>query len=652
MFPLYIDLYLLMLFVPAFFGAVFGVIPVRGMKHVSMILCGISCIAGMFSYVMFFYYGTITYTLPLPSAWGDYSIFIDRLSALIMSASSIVYLMTVVHIAKSRAAPKYPMYNALLSLLFIACILAMCADGLLLLLIAWETITLTTFLMAYSGNDDTPRWKFFIITHLGGLMVVAAFILMYAFAGSTTLSSWHNLNALMGNGMASASILLLFMGFGSKLGLVPLHAWMPDLYADTPTHTDSLMATVCSSVAVLILFKGVFTYIGVTPDMYILAILLIAIASITVLWGALESLIQKEPKRILAYSSMENMGLVVLCFSLAMLFMTAGANALVTFAIVAGIFHTINHAGFKSLMLLIVATIEDSTGEKAIEKMGGLAKAMPFFSVLALIAVMSMAAIPPFSGFASEWLMIQSVMGGEFLGVQEIMFVLPLGVAVLGVGGMMAAVSYARMYGFIFSGRPRSESVANPEKPARITYVPMIILAAFCFVLGIMSYYIIGGIATGIFEVTGLPASDAVTDHMLSTLDIPLLAGLLVLTVVITYFLLRTSEKNTETSTTWDCGTPLESNMQYSSIGFTQPLVRVFHPLYGDSVEIAEGEHHEKKFTVKFREPFVKHLYDPVGKGVMKISRLVGKMQNGNVQTYLGYILVTLLALLFIGGVV
>ena len=649
---MYIDLYLLMLIIPAFFGALVGLIPYPKMKNISMFLCSVSCVAGIFSYVIFYAEGTITYTLPLPSAWGDYSIFIDRISALIMSASSIVFLMTIIHMSKSRTAPKHRTYYSLVNLLFMACILAMCADGLLLILIAWETITLTTFLMAYSGNDDTSRWKFFIVTHLGGLMVVAAFILIYAFAGSTTLSTWHDLNVVMGNGMASAAILLLFMGFGSKLGLIPLHAWMPDLYADAPAHTDSLMATVCSSVAVLILFKGVFVYIGVTPDMYLLAILLIIIASITVLWGALESLIQKEPKRILAYSSMENMGLVVLCFSLAMLFMSAGANALVTFAIVAGIFHTINHAGFKSLMLLIVATIEDSTGETAIEKMGGLAKVMPFFSVLALIAVMSMAAIPPFSGFASEWLMIQSVMGAEFLGVQEIMFVLPLGVAVLGVGCMMAAVSYARMYGFIFSGRPRSENVANPEKPSKITYAPMLILAIFCFILGILSYYIIGGVAAGIFEVTGLPASDAVTDHMLNTLDIPLLAGLLVLAVVVTYFLLRTSEKNTEKSTTWDCGTPLESNMQYSSIGFTQPLVRVFHPLYGDSVEIAEGEHHEKKFTVRFREPFVKHLYEPVGRGVMRISRFAGRMQNGNVQTYLGYILVTLLALLFIGGVV
>ena len=650
MFPLYIDIFLLMLVLPAFAGILAGLVPRRGARYVSMILCAVSCVAGIFSYVIFYFYGTITYTLPFPSAWGDYSIFIDRVSALIMSASSIVFLMTLTHMTRSHTAPKYPMYCSLVNLLFVSCMLAMCADSLLLILIAWESITLTTFMMSYSGNDDAPRWKFFVVTHLGGLMVMAAFILIYSFAGSTTLSTWHDLSAVMGNGLACATIFLLFMGFGSKLGLIPLHAWMPDLYSDAPTHTDSLMSTVCSSVAVLILFKGVFTYVGVTPDMYVLAVILIALASVTVIWGALESLVQKEPKRILAYSSMENMGLVVLCFSLAILFSAAGPNALVTFAIVAGLFHTINHAGFKSLMLLIVCTIEDTTGEKYLERMGGLAKVLPFFSVLALIAVMSMAAVPPFSGFASEWLMIQSVMGGEFLGVHGILFVLPLGVAVLGVGGMMAAVSYARLYGFMFSGRPRSDSVRNPVRPSKMTYAPMVVLAAFCFVLGITSYYIIGGVAMGISEITGLPVSDATTDHMLNTLDIPLLAGLLAVVILVTYLILRTSDKNTSSSTTWDCGTPLEDNMQYSSIGFTQPLVRVFHPLYGDSVEIAEGEHHEKKFTVMFREPFVKHLYDPVGKAVVRISGIIGKMQNGNVQTYFGYILVTLLALLLIGG--
>jgi formate hydrogenlyase subunit 3/multisubunit Na+/H+ antiporter MnhD subunit len=447
----------------------------------------------------------------------------------------------------------------------------------------------------------------------------------------------------MGSARSCAAAVLLFIGFGAKLGLIPLHAWMPDMYASSPTHTSALLSTVSSNVAVLVLFKGIFVYIGVTPDMYIISIILMVLASVTAIWGALESLIQTEPKRILAYSSMENMALVVMCFSLAMLFVRGGSGY-ISVVIVAGMFHAINHSVFKSLMFMTVGVIEDSTGETAIERMGGLAKVFPVFSVFALIAVMSMAAIPPFNGFASEWLMIRSMMGGGASGIDSIRLILPMGVAVLGISGMMAAVSYTRMYGFVFLGRPRSDNVAKPKPISFATYIPMAALAGACILLGLFSVPVAQGLGNGIASFSAFPPAGA--DRIFSS-NMPLLAAVLAAAVVLMYVLCRIFRRNTSVSTTWNCGTPLEDNMQYSSVGFTQPLVRVFHPLYGDSLEIVDDEvTGHKKYSVRFSEPFVEYLYEPLGRAVMRISRVIGKMQNGSIQTYIGYILTVTVILL------
>ena len=642
-------IYLLALLAPAVLGAVLGAIPFlkREIRSVSIILCAVSCLVGIMAYPYVVFYNEISYTFPIGSVLGRYGIAMDDLSALMISFSSIVFLMIVLHMLRSPSAPAKVKYYSTMNLLFFSCIVAMCANEVIMILVAWEMVTLATFIMSYNKNEG-GRWKFFIIAHLGGLMVISAFIFMYVFAGTNVLSEWNGLNAVMGLKTSCVVIMLLFMGFGTKLGLIPFHAWMPDLYAEAPTHTTALLSTVSSNVAVLLLFKSVFSFVGVTGEMYGLAIILMVLSSVTAIWGALESLIQTEPKRILAYSSMENMALVSLCFSVGMLFCISGSTELMTLAVIAGILHTINHSVFKALMMLTVSTVEDTTGETAIGRMGGLAVTLPAFSVLALIAVLSMAAIPPFSGFMSEWMMIQSMLSGNGAGVKGLELILPLGVAVLGISGMMAAVSYARLYGFMFLGRPRSERVANPNKVRRLSFIPMLVLGGMCLALGVFAYPVMDGIAGGIAGSTGDPASELYKDMLLSTLDLPVLSAVFLALVIAMYGISRVFRNKAAKTETWDCGTPLESHMQYSSVGFSQPLVRVFHPIYGDITEMEDdgSEEHKKTYTVKFTEPFVRYLYEPIGKLVLYVSKFMGKMQNGNIQTYLGYILAVLVVLL------
>ena len=638
--------YLSLMLFPAVAGAVAGMVPTRYSRRVAAFLCGVSAFFGILAYPLYLYGGDITFTFPLPSAWGPYIVLIDELSSMMISLSSIVFLAVIAHMMRSASAPLGGKYLALVCTLFISCMIAMCADTVLLLIIAWEAVTLSTFLMA-SGRNSAAAWKFFVIAHIGGIMVICSFLVMMSCAESQILSSWSDLGGAMGIYGSCGAIVLLFLGFGTKLGIIPFHAWMPDLYASAPTHTTALISTVSSNVAILILFRSVFGYIGVSEDMYVLAVILMAVSSFTAIWSALESLIQTEPKRIMAYSSMENMALVLLCFSLGILFANGGAPWLITVVLIAGLFHAMNHSVFKSLMILTIGSVEDCTGETAMERMGGLAKIMPLFSIVALVAVLSMAAIPPFNGFASEWLMIQSMIGREGVRMTEIL--LPFGVAVLGVSGMMAAVSYARLYGFVFLGRSRSEN-ALPSKVGASALAPMTVLALLCLAMGVFSSQLMRGLADGIAAATPIPYDDFLMNHLSGTLNTPILAGILLVSVFAVYALSRIFRKKSARSPTWSCGTPLDKDVQYSPLGFSQPLVKVFHPLYGDVVEITDDESSEnrKRYTVKFAEPFIEHLYIPLGNLIMRGAKFVGRMQNGNIQTYFGYILAVLVFLLVV----
>ena len=642
---MYDGLFLSLMLLPAAAGMLAGFVQSKWSKNISVMLCCMSAFAGMFAYPLCAYGGDISFTLPFHSAWGSYSVLIDGLSSAIISVSSAVFLAVLLHMSRSASAPADSRYSAMVCLLFISCMLAMCADTVLLLIVAWECATLSAFLMSY-GTNAAAAWRFFVIAHIGGLMVICAFLIMMSCAGGQTLSLWSDLGSSIGIPLSCGAAALLFMGFGTKLGLVPFHAWMPDLYASAPTHTTALTSSVSTSAAVLILFKCVFGYIGASDGMYILAVILMAVSSFTVVWSAMESLVQTEPKRILAYSSMGNMALVVLCLSLGMLFSSSGPSGLMIAVLVAGLFHTMNHAVFKPLMLMAVGSAEDCTGETMMEKMGGLAKLMPVFSVIALIAVLSMAAVPPFNGFASEWLMIRSMMSGGGIRLTEIL--LPLGIAVLGIGGMMSAVSYVRLYGFIFLGRPRSANAANASGIDARTLFPMAVLAVLCVAMGIFCVQIMGALSDGITGATSIPSDALFIDRISRSLNVPMLAGILALVVAAVYILNRKFRKRTAVSPTWDCGTPLDENMQYSPLGFSQPLVKVFHPFYKDTVEAPEdgASGGKVRYSVRFRDPFVKHLYIPLGKLVARAAKLAGRTQNGNIQTYFGYILAVLVILL------
>ncbi len=630
------SIYMLAVLLPAMAGIVIGFLPSRRPTTVIVnILGSASCIAGILCYPMWMIVSDLSATFPVGTFFGDYSVAVDQLTAVFVSLSSLVFLMVMVHM--SHSGHGHPSrFSALACTLYVSCTLFMMADSVILLLISWEIVSMVTFLMA-EDRDNVPRWRFFAITHIGGLVLMAAFGYMWLLAGTGDIEAWRDLGSLMTSKQESILAVLLFIGFGTKLGTVPFHAWMPDMYARSPTHATALLTTVCSSAAVLVLYKSVFSWIGVDGGVAAAAAVLCALSAITAMWGAMESMVQTEPKRILAYSSMENMALVTMCLSLGMLFAgrLPGLEALVT---TAALLHALNHGMFKSLMMLTVDSIEDVTGEKGIDRMGGIACVLPALSAVALVGILALAAIPPMNGFVSEWMMLQSLLGTDAMA-SDLRVAMPLLVAMMGVCGMIVATSYARLYAFIFLGRPRSQGAAEPRPLRKGSLAPMAVLAASCVGMGLFAFPLMDAMADGMAELTGSPSYYG--DALAGSLE-PLTLGILLAGCVIILFVLtRLFRRNRTIYETWGCGGGLDERMQYSSEGFSQPIVRVFHPIYQE-VSVKKGD----RYSTQFVEPFVKYIYRPFGALLTYLSKQVTRLQTGNIQSYLGYILITLVVAL------
>ena len=629
-----ITVYLAILLIPAAVGIISGLLHNVIFGKVSQISCAISCIAGVFCLPIHTMVGDFRSIFPLESFLGEYIVSFDLLTSMFITISSIVFLMIVMHMSHSGHGYRNG-YLALTCALFLSSTLCMASDSVILLLMTWEIVSLVTFLMA--DNNDLPRWRFFMITHIGGLVIMAVFGYLWIYTGTGDMGTWYGLSDTLGDVTSSLLILALFLGFGTKLGTIPFHAWMPDMYATSPTHTTALLTTVCSNVAMLVLFRSVFSWIGVTDIISAVPITLCILSVATALWGAMESMVQTEPKRILAYSSMENMALVTMCLSLALLF-SDSFPTLTCLLMVAALFHTMNHSVFKSLMMLTVDSIEDVTGERQIDRLGGIACVLPALSAVALFGVMALAAIPPMNGFVSEWLMLQALIGTDTVSPSMRVF-MPILVAIMGVCGMVVATSYARLYGFIFLGRPRSKGASNPRPLRKGSLAPMMALAGICIVMGLFAFPIMDALCTGI---SGITSMDVDYRNALSGNMEPLTLGILLAGCILLMFLATRIFRNMHArSDTWACGGTLDERMQYSSEGFSQPIVRVFHPIYGDT-----SEKRGHRYVTRFLEPFVKYIYRPIGSFIIRLSEQAKRLQTGNIQTYLGYILVTLVVAL------
>jgi len=555
----------------------------------------------------------------------------------------------------------------MLNLFFLSMVSAVTADNVILFLISWEAVSLTSYLLIVNESrregGTNGGMYYLVMTHIGAGMIMAGMLLMASYADSFQFSALNGIGSSMPDLARDAAFVLLLFGFGAKAGLVPLQVWMPYTYKATPGSVAALLSGATIKIAILMMVRCIFEFLGIHNTWW--GLLVLSLACVTALLGVLYANLELDLKRLLAFSSMENVGIMLMAMGASMLFLYyPGLETLSALAMIALLFHALNHAMFKGLLFLAAGSVERATGETNMERLGGLAKKMPVTSALFLVGAMSISALPPFNGFVSEWLIFQTLLQSFQIADMSVKLLLPVTVAVLALTGALATAAFVRAYGAVFLARPRSDTAESARESPNSMLVGMAILAAMCAVGGVMASVIIPLADKASTTVLGVSAGDLIVDGWIvqSTtpgfasmspmlLAIPLLVALPVGFYLSRYFGGRARSRK---DATWDCGTPLTSRNEYSATAFSQPIARVFSSIYRPQTEVhteyTSSPYVKKKVSYSNRllPVFEKYLYRPAVDLSVGMARRFSRIQAGSIQAYLAYIFVMLVLLLIV----
>ncbi|HHM05943.1 MAG TPA: hydrogenase 4 subunit B [Gammaproteobacteria bacterium] len=532
------------------------------------------------------------------------------------------------------------------------------ADDAFSFMIAWELMSLSSyFLVAFHHDNAANRraaFLYLLMAHLAGLAILLGFGVLAGFGHGFAFDALRG--AELSFGWASVVFALALAGFGMKAGLVPLHAWLPEAHPVAPSHISALMSGVMLKVAVYGFIRVVFDLIGQFHWQW--GVVVLVVGSVSALLGVLYALMQHDLKRLLAYHSVENIGIIFIGLGLALLFLAEGHAVVGTVAFVAALYHTINHALFKGLLFLGAGAILHSANERDLEKMGGLLRRMPWTGLFFLIGCIAIAALPPFNGFVSEWLTFQAALQAWQLDSGVLRSLVPVAAAMLALTGALAAACFVKVYGVAFLGQARSRAVRRARPVPRSMRAGQGVLALGCLVLGVLPTAFVEVFDAVPKQVLGHGLQQATAHGWLwltpvspqtASYGAPLVALTLFVVLGLGLWLLGRGIRRVRRCDAWDCGfAPPTPRMQYTASAFAQPIRRVFGLLFqvDEGVEVREDGRLRHRLQVGDR--FWGLLYLPVARAVERAARQVVRLQSGHVRIYLAWTLGTLLVLLWL----
>ena len=553
--------------------------------------------------------------------------------------------------------------------LLIAFVLSMAlvvtVNNIFIFLVAWEIMSLVSyFLVVFDSSHDKSIQAgmiYIVMTHIGTAFLTAAFLLMYKYAHSFDFFAVKDACQMMPANVKNIVFLLLLVGFGTKAGIVPLHIWLPYAHPQAPSHISSIMSGVMIKTAIYGIIRFVMFILGVNSPWW--GILVLVFALITCLVGIIYALTERDIKRLLAYSSVENIGIILLGVGLSMFFINLNFPYLAVFSLIAGLYHLVNHAIFKGLLFLGAGSIYKATGTRDIEKLGGLVKKMPQTAVYFLLGAMAISALPPLNGFVSEWLTLQAFFLGALSMTGGVKLFLVMGAAILALTGGLAATCFVRAFGIIFLAQPRSHYAAGAKEVSWSMRAAMSFLAVLCVIFGFAATPIIkllakvAGASTGIdsgrmiFSVNNLFLSPQTCKNIY--LSTPLFALALLAMGILSFIAYNLfSRKKTVIYKTWDCGYyKLDSRNEYTATAFSKPFRIAFSFFlrpYHKTQKIRESFYHIKSFSYETHTTPVirKYIYYPMIAWVFKSAKFMRKIQPGSIHLYLSYILITVVLLI------
>lgn len=608
--------------------------------------------------------GSITTTLPLGLPWLPWQIRLDALTGFFLAVIGVVTSSVCLYSpAYARTLENghdsLTVLGVFTGLFTTGMLLVVLADDAFLFMVAWELMSLSSyFLVAFHHDNAANRraaFLYLLMAHVGGLAILLCYGVLASFGGSFSFDAMRA--AEIPFAWASVAFTLAFIGFGMKAGLVPLHAWLPEAHPVAPSHISALMSGVMLKMGVYGFIRVVFHLIGQFHWQW--GVCVLTIGSVSALMGVLYALMQHDLKRLLAYHSVENLGIIFIGLGLALLFLSTGHQALGGLALIAALYHTVNHALFKALLFLGAGAILHSTHERDLEQMGGLLRRMPWTGLFFLVGCISISALPPFNGFVSEWLTFQAALQAWQLDSGVLRSIIPIASAVLALTGALAAACFVKVYGVAFLGRARSRHVRRARAAPLGMRAGQGVLAALCLLLGVFPTTVIDIINVVPQQILGAGLPQATAQGWLwltpissdtASYSAPLLIFLLALVAaVVAWTLRRGTARRVRRCDAWDCGFVVPTaHMQYTATAFAQPIRRVFGLLFHIEEAVDQREGGDERHHLSVGDRAWGLFYLPVAAVVESAARRVVRLQSGNIRVYLGWTLSTLLVLLWI----
>ena len=613
-----------------------------------------------------------TAILPFGIPWLEAHFRLDALAAYFLLLVNLLAAIVAVFALgygghekeQGRVLPAYPLFIAGMNLVLLS-------DDAFSFLLAWEFMSLTSWLLVMASHREPGTaeagYVYLVMAAIGGMALLLAFGVLAGVAGD------YSFDAIRAAGRSqaatAAAILLVLLGAGSKAGLVPLHAWLPLAHPAAPSHVSALMSGAMTKVALYAILRVLFDLtVGPTGKEagWWPGLILIALGSASTFMGALYALWQSDLKKLLAYSTVENVGIVALGLGLSLVFRATGLGGLAGLALAAALLHALNHALLKGLLFCGAGAVITATGERDLERLGGLIHRLPATAGCFLIGAAGLSALPPLNGFVSEWLTFQAILGGTKLPPWELKFAVVVAGAVLALAAALAATVFVRAFGIAFLGRPRSPAAAAAREVERPMRLALYILTGLCVLLGALPLVAIHLIDPVSQRLLGAPLALSAGSTWLWLVPfstgissygaIVLLAALAGLALVVILGIHNLAGRRTRRGPAWDCGFPnADPATQYSASSFAQPLRRVFAAnLFRarERVEMPEpGALEPARLEVTLRDLAWEWLYLPVAAAVDWVATRINVLQFLTIRRYLSLMFMALAVLLIVVAV-
>ncbi|MDR1708578.1 MAG: hydrogenase 4 subunit B [Candidatus Accumulibacter sp.] len=525
-------------------------------------------------------------------------------------------------------------------------------------MVAWEAMALSSYFLVTAEHRQAEirraGFLYLLIAHLGALSILLSFGLMAGDGGDFTFDAMRRFGG--GDVREALAFLLALVGFGAKAGLLPLHVWLPEAHPAAPSPVSAMMSGVMLKTAIYGLARVSFDLLQAHGWWW--GVLLLALGLSSAFFGVVFSAVQTDMKRLLAYSSIENVGLIVLGMGLALIFRAFGMGSFAALSITALLYHCLNHAFFKSLLFLSTGSVLHATGERNLGRLGGLIHQMPWVAWLALVGAIASAGLPPLNGFVSEWLLLQSFLFTPEVPHGYLNMLLPVFAGAIALVAALAGFTMVKFFGIIFLGQPREEKLKQAHDASLLSRIGLVWLAGGCALLGLVPNAVIGALAPAVRLLIGSPLPlDIRTGSWIflapyaaeraSYSPLIFIGGIAALTLAAWHLVRRRYHGRVSRVPPWDCGFPLQTGrMQDTAEGYSQPIRRIFSPFFRRTHEHPSPFDARPRYFTVVEDPLWHWLYLPVARLAERAGRLVEALQRGHIAVYLIYGFVTLIVLL------